>query len=303
MFGSDEYQLLDFGGGRKLERFGRYLIDRPAPAAVSASRRNPDLWEGADARFEREAAQRGRWVFARHMAAAWPIQFGPMMLELKFTEHGQVGLFPEQARNWDWIAERILAAGRPLSVLNLFAYTGGSTLAAAAVGAEVTHVDSATTVVTWARRNVAASHMEDAPIRWIAEDVLKFARRELKRGHFYDAVILDPPSYGHGPKGEPWKLGEQLGELLDVCWKLTARGRSFLLLTCHSGELAVAEGLLKSAITQAPQLRQEGRIEASDMFLASVGGGRLHAGASVRWSAAEGAAPVRSAAGRASGNR
>jgi 23S rRNA (cytosine1962-C5)-methyltransferase len=303
MFASDEYQLLDFGSARKLERFGPYVIDRPAPAAVGASQRNPDLWAQADARFERESGQRGHWSFARHMAAAWPIQFGPMTLGLKFTDFGQVGLFPEQARNWDWIADQVCAAGRSLKVLNLFAYTGGSTLAAAAAGAEVTHVDAATNVVAWARRNVAASRMEDAPIRWIAEDVTKFARRELKRGHRYDAVILDPPNYGHGPKGEPWKLGEQLGELLDVCWALTAHSRHFLLLTCHSGELASADGLLKLAITQAPQLRHEGKIVASDMYLPSATGGRLHCGASVRWNATAAVKPVDAAKSRAPGDR
>jgi 23S rRNA (cytosine1962-C5)-methyltransferase len=285
MFASDEYQLIDFGSARKLERFGAYVIDRPAPAAGHMRPRDPELWEQADARFDREAGQRGRWSFRRQISAAWPIQFGPMTLGLKFSDHGQVGLFPEQAANWNWIADEVSAADEPLSVLNLFGYTGGSTLAAAAVGAEVTHVDSANNVVAWARRNVATSRMEGAPIRWITEDALTFMRRELKRGRQYDAVILDPPAYGHGPKGQRWKLDEHLGELLDACWKLTERRRHFVLLTCHSGELATAEGLLKAAITFTPQMRNHGKIAASDMVLTSADGGRLHAGAVVRWCA------------------
>jgi 23S rRNA (cytosine1962-C5)-methyltransferase len=283
MFVSDEYELLDFGAGRKLERFGAYVVDRPAPAAAQSRPRDAQLWEQADARFDRAAGQRGLWTFRRQISAAWPIHFGPMTLGLKFSDFGQVGLFPEQAANWNWIAEQVSTADAPLSVLNLFGYTGGSTLAAAALGAEVTHIDSANNVVAWARRNVATSHMESAPIRWITEDAVTFMRRELKRGRQYHAVILDPPAYGHGPKGQRWKLDEQLGELLDLCWQLTEVGRHFILLTCHSGELATAEGLLKATITSAPQFRDGGKIAASDMYLLTAAGARLHAGAAVRW--------------------
>lgn len=285
MFVSDQYQLLDFGAGRKLERFGACVTDRPSPAAASAERRGGDAWARADARYERVQGARGRWSFERDVAAAWPIQFGPMTLELKFTDSGQVGLFPEQAGNWEWIADQVRAAGRPLRVLNLFAYTGGSTLAAAIAGAHVTHVDSATNVVAWARRNAAASHLENAPIRWIVDDAVKFARRELKRGRRYDAVMLDPPSYGHGPRGEAWTLGERLGELLEVCWALTVGTRAFLLLTCHSGALGSGNVLREAAISHAPDLAREGKLEAGDMALTSSAGARLHAGASVRWSA------------------
>jgi 23S rRNA (cytosine1962-C5)-methyltransferase len=285
MFASDAYQLLDFGASRKLERFGPYVIDRPEQAAGFAKPRSAELWLEADARFDRDAGPRGQWTFNRQIAAAWPIQFGPMTLGLRFTESGQVGLFPEQAPNWDWVANQAIAAGGPIKVLNLFGYTGGSTLATAAVGAEVTHVDAAANVVAWARRNVAASGMEAAPIRWITEDAITFMRRELKRGNSYEAVVLDPPAYGHGPKGQRWKLSEQLGEILELCLDLTAHDRRFLLLTCHSGELVVAERLLKAAITSAPAIRDYGRIEGSDLYLASTAGRRMHCGAAVRWCA------------------
>ncbi len=285
MFESDEYELLDLGAGRKLERFGPYTIDRPSPAAATAKRGAAELWEQADARFERQAGQRGRWTFRRQIAATWPIQFGPMKLGLRFSDFGQVGIFAEQAANWDWIAAQVGANDEPMRVLNLFGYTGASSLAAAAVGAEVTHVDAARNVVAWARRNAATSHMEQAPIRWIAEDALTFMRRELKRRRQYDAVILDPPAYGHGPKGQEWKLADQLGELLELCLELMGNGGRFLLLTAHSGELSGAEGLLKAAITSAPGLQRRGKIMASDMFLHSTSGGKLHCGAVVRWTA------------------
>ncbi len=283
MFASGEYQLLDFGAGRKLERFGPYVLDRPAPGAAEAAPRKFELWPDADATYERGGAQQGRWHFNRLLDESWPVRHGELTLILKFTDSGQVGLFPEQAKNWDWIAEQVRSAGRPLQVLNLFAYTGGSTLAAAAAGAEVVHVDAATSVVAWARANAEASGLADAPIRWIAEDAVKFARRELKRGHRYDAVILDPPGYGHGPRGETWKLEQHLGELLGVCLELTAENRQFILLTCHSGVLATAAGLLKATLEHAGELRNEGSLESRDVVLASAAGGQLPCGSGVRF--------------------
>ncbi|HEX3726952.1 MAG TPA: class I SAM-dependent methyltransferase, partial [Pirellulales bacterium] len=233
MFTTDQYQLLDFGRGRKLERFGAYLLDRPAPAAELAERRDAAAWQQAAARYER-AGRGGQWNFHGKLAPTWIIRSSCSAFNLKFSRFGQVGLFPEQTASWSFIGQQVRAAGRPIKVLNLFAYTGGSTLVAAAMGALVTHVDAASSVVSWARQNALASGLANAPIRWITDDVLKFARRELKRGEQYDAVVLDPPSYGHGPHGERWKLEDQLGELLDVCLKLMSRESQFLLLTCHS---------------------------------------------------------------------
>ena len=250
MFTSDEYQLLDFGAGRKLERFGPYVLDRPSPAAANAERMRPELWPQAAARYKR-TAEAGGWVREGEIAEPWTIAAGPLRFELKLTEAGHLGVFVEQAANWAWIAEQVRAAERPFTVLNLFAYTGGSTLAAAAAGASVVHVDAAANVVAWARRDAAASGLAERPIRWIAEDALRFARRELKRGRQYDAVILDPPAYGHGPRGEPWKLEEHLPELLDLCFALTSARRAFVLLTCHSGEFAAPRVLADSLREQS----------------------------------------------------
>jgi 23S rRNA (cytosine1962-C5)-methyltransferase len=305
----DPFQLLDFGDGRKLERFGAYVFDRPAPAAEHARRRSKEQWTTAVARYDREHGQNGRWSATTGgtvpilrsprskmglppflgAESAWQIQYGPITLELKLTESGHLGAFPEQAENWDWIARQVRTAASPIKVLNLFAYTGASTLAAAAAGAEVTHVDAAAGVVAWARRNAELSGLAHAPIRWITDDATKFARRELKRGRSYDAVILDPPSYGHGPRAETWKLEEHLDELLALCWELMAGEGRFLLLTCHSGELAFGSPLTRRVMALGSVLRDSGRLVGEDMALRSLAGEILHCGAAVRWSRLEAA--------------
>lgn len=234
MFAADQYQLLDFGAGRKLERFGGFLVDRPAPAADNAGKSDAAAWRLADARYERRTDQTGTWSPPRTLPAAWTIQHPQCTLELRPTPFGHLGLFAEQAENWNWIAERVAGATRPLRVVNLFAYTGGSTLSAARAGAQVVHVDAAKNTVSWARRNARHSNLADAPIRWIVEDARKFVEREVRRGNRYEAVILDPPSYGHGPKNEVWRIEQDLIPLLQLCRQVTAADPAFFLLTCHS---------------------------------------------------------------------
>jgi 23S rRNA (cytosine1962-C5)-methyltransferase len=280
-----DYLLIDFGAGRKLERFGRHLVDRPSQEATGVAQRDPAAWAKWNARYERGTSARGTWSFARERLVRWPVSFGALTVELKPTDSGQVGLFPEQIEQWAWIAEQVRAAERPLRVLNLFAYTGGSTLAAALAGATVTHVDAAKGAVAWARRNAATSGVDASRVRWITDDAAKFARRELQRGHGYDAVILDPPSYGHGPRGEAWKLDEHLDGLLDTCWNLTTRSRAFVLLTCHSGQLAFAGGLRDALLARAPAAARRQGVDASEMALRSAAGATMHVGACARWSA------------------
>jgi 23S rRNA (cytosine1962-C5)-methyltransferase len=238
---SEDYALLDFGDGRKLERFGQFILDRPCPATEGGRRADPQTWSKATARFEltgeQRGGQRGQWSPTGALPESWTIAIDTLRFEIKPTDFGHVGLFPEQIANWRWIAEQITKAAqsnaRP-KVLNLFAYTGGSTLAAAAAGAEVVHVDSSRAAVAWARRNAELSGLSAAPIRWIVEDAPRFVRRELARGNRYDAVILDPPSYGHGPAGEAWKLENDLPALLSNCLALPAGRPNFILLTCHT---------------------------------------------------------------------
>jgi 23S rRNA (cytosine1962-C5)-methyltransferase len=308
MFCSADYQLLDFGEGRKLERFGSYVLDRPAPAAERIARSQPEVWRQATVRFETVGDQRGgargRWIPDQALSERWNIGFDPLRFELKPTDFGHLGVFPEQAANWDWIARQIrgaaTASGAPadgdagrskLKILNLFAYTGGSTLAAAASGSEVVHVDSARGTVAWARRNAELSGLAEAPVRWIVEDAARFVRRELDRKNYYDAVILDPPSYGHGPAGETWKLEDQLGDLLADCARLTAGRRRFILLTCHTPSISPAAAReLLTATFQSAALQSAAdsdfsadRVGVGELSLQSVAGGLLPCGVVARW--------------------
>ena len=282
MFDATQYQLLDFGDGRRLERFGSLVLDRPCPAAESMRPADPRAWSSAAARFERVDAEQGRWILHGNPLRQWTIDHGRTHLELKRTDFGHVGVFPEQAPNWDWIAEQVRrvppnAAGA-MKVLNLFAYTGGSTLAAAAAGAAVTHVDAAKNIVAWARRNAELSGLVEAPIRWIGEDAVKFADREVRRGNRYDAVVLDPPSYGHGPHGEVWRLAEDLPRLLGLCAQLTAPRPRFVLLTCHTPGFSPAQlrELLVAAFGSAD-------VDAATLELLAATGQSLSSGVAARW--------------------
>jgi 23S rRNA (cytosine1962-C5)-methyltransferase len=287
MFPSSEYELLDFGAGRKLERFGPVILDRPVPAAYGHEFQSPILWRSAHARFElgnleQSATARGRWVPRDRLPEPWRISHGKQQFDLKLTEFGHVGVFPEQAANWDWVVtecNRLRLA--EMRVLNLFAYTGGSTLAAASAGAAVTHVDAARNIVGWARRNAELSELSKAPLRWIVDDALKFARRELRRKQHYDGVILDPPSYGHGPAGEVWKLDEHLPELLSVCRELLGSQPSFALLTCHSPDYDSAR--LSACFVAAGFAQTAAEVDAGKLWLATGDGRKLHAGCFARW--------------------
>jgi 23S rRNA (cytosine1962-C5)-methyltransferase len=280
MFSASEYQLVDFGAGRKLERFGPYLVDRPAPGAPSAGPADPAAWPAAVARYDRAAGTEGTWTTAADLPATWSVRWRQLAFELKLTEFGHLGLFPEHAGSWPWLADRIAHAGRELTVLNLFAYTGGATLAMAAAGARVVHVDSARGTVAWARRNAEQSGLSAAPIRWIVEDAPKFVRRELTRGNRYDAVVLDPPSYGHGPKGEPWKFDVGLAALVRDCFELTRDRLQFLLLSCHTPGFSAraAHDLFVAAAAGAA-----GRVATLPVELSSSCGRRLSCGISARW--------------------
>jgi 23S rRNA (cytosine1962-C5)-methyltransferase len=280
-----DYELLDFGDGRKLERFGEYVLDRPSPAATG-NRQQSALWNSADARFElansgKSGPQRGDWKLNGDVPASWLVRFGELQLELKRTDFGHVGVFAEQIENWTWIRECVASGSPTPTVLNLFAYTGGSTLAAAAAGAAVTHVDAAANVVAWARRNAELSGRAAAPIRWITEDARKFAQRELKRGRRYDAVILDPPSYGHGPSGEVWKIDEHLEELLQVCCELTGSQPRFVLLTCHAPGYDAAR--LQDELMSAGFECRIDEMDSGDLLLTTADGRGLASGVFARF--------------------
>jgi len=287
---TSEYELLDFGHGRKLERFGPVVLDRPSPAAEAVDKAQSELWRDATARYDGSRTGDGTWRPnpEKWMPADWHFahdRTAQFRFKLDALPSGQVGVFLEQRENWDWIARQVAkprtVGVRAPRVLNLFAYSGGSTLSAAVAGAEVVHVDAARNMVDRARQNAELSGLGDRPIRWITEDAVKFCRRELKRGNRYDAVILDPPTYGHGPKGEAWKIGEHLLPLLEMCGELTAESRAFVLLTCHSpgigpAELAayLADGIFGHC-GQPPA--------AGELFLEAINGRKLPSGVFARW--------------------
>ena len=234
MFASDQYALLDFGEGRKLERFGEFVLDRPALAAKGRPKR-PRLWDAADSRFERALkGQQGRWEDRTEFPDSWSIRWQHLCLELKRNPYGHLGVFPEQSENWAWLGQQGTTRDRPLQLLNLFAYTGGATLAAASAGASITHVDAAENMVQRARRNASASSLETANIRWIVDDAVSFVDREIRRERIYDGVILDPPAYGHGGNHRIWQFERDLPKLLSQCWQLTAGMPKLFLFTCHA---------------------------------------------------------------------
>ncbi|QDV26181.1 class I SAM-dependent methyltransferase [Aureliella helgolandensis] len=228
----ESYQLLDFGSGRKLERLGGQLLDRPCPAAEGFQRNGQVDWSKADLRLDRRGKPIGP---GPRELPVWEARYQDIEFGLKLTPFGHVGLFPEQHVNWQWLTQQApLPYSRPLRALNLFGYTGGTTLALAAHGIEVVHVDASSPAVAWARRNAEASQLQERPIRWIVEDARKFVRRELKRGNRYDIVVMDPPSFGHGPSGVRWDMQSHLPALLADCLQLLATETARLLVTGHS---------------------------------------------------------------------
>lgn len=230
-----DYELLDSGGGLKLERFGRYTFVRPEPQAMWRPALPEKSWQAADAVFQGAGEEEGgRWQFRRQLEPRWIMTYKHLRFWVEPTTFRHLGVFPEHAGHWDWMAERIQGAGRPVRVLNLFGYTGLATLAAASAGASVTHVDASKKVVAWARENQALSGLSDRPVRWIVDDALKFVQREVRRGARYDGLLIDPPKFGRGPKGEIWKIYDSLPELLSACSQVLSPEPLFVILTVYA---------------------------------------------------------------------
>lgn len=278
------YRLLASGAGRKLERFGEATIDRPSAAALWPQR-DPEAFGAADARFERDASGRGRWHHRRAFPEPWTMEHAGIRWQLRANDFGHVGVFPEQEENWRWLAAetaRARAAGVIPEVLNLFGYTGGSTLACARAGGSVCHVDASKTSVRIARENAEGSGLAGAPIRWIVEDALLFLDREIRRGRRYHGVILDPPSYGRGRSGEVWQLEEQAMELIARCREAMGDDPRFFLLTGHSPGFTPL--VLRNLVGEV----LEGTPESGEMAIPGADGRALPSGAFARWSAGGG---------------
>ena len=245
-----DYALLDTSSGEKLERWGGHILIRPDPQIIWKTEKNHPAWKQAEARYLRSAKGGGEWETYRKTEESWQISYRDLTFKIQPTGFKHTGLFPEQAVNWNWFGKRIRAQKRPVSVLNLFAYTGGATLACASAGASVCHVDASKGMVAWARENAALSGLADKPVRWIVDDCEKFVQREIKRGRRYDAVIMDPPSYGRGPGGEVWKLEEQIYGLLQTCSRVLSDDPLFFVLNSYTTGLSpsVMQYLLGTAV-------------------------------------------------------
>ena len=276
-----DYELLDCGGGEKLERWAKQYLVRPDPQAIWETPHKNPAWKRANARYLRSQTGGGHWE-KKALPESWQIHYGELTFQVKPMNFKHTGLFPEQAVNWDFVMDKIRNAGRPIRVLNLFAYTGGATVACAKAGASVCHVDAAKGMVAWARENAASSGLADAPIRWIIDDCAKFVEREIKRGRRYDAVIMDPPSYGRGPSGEIWKLEKDLYPFLKLVAGVLSDEPLFFLINSYTTGLApsVLTCLLDTVVTP----RYGGHTVSEELGLPVTDSGIvLPCGASGRW--------------------
>ena len=275
MFDPSEYQLLDFGDNEKLENIGGIVVRRQTPSAIG-KRQRCELWETAQIRFVRSGDSSG-WIGEGH--ERWQVQFQGRKFSLRQTPTGQVGVFPEQAENWDWISG-LQGDLSGMQALNLFGYTGGTTMALANRGANVVHVDAAKSVVNWARLNASQSGLESASIRWIVEDVMTFVQREINRGNRYHIVVADPPSFGRGPNGETWKIQRDFPELIKKLVQLTDGCCKMLLMTCHT--IGFEHEKLKILVSDAFG-RKRNSSESFQMSLVASSGMHLPSGTCVRW--------------------
>ena len=240
MWLSDEwkdYEVIDTSSGEKLERWGKYILVRPDPQVIWTTPKQHPLWRKYDAKYSRSNTGGGKWSNLR-LPEQWQVHYKELTFNVKPMNFKHTGVFPEQAANWDFAMEKIRTAGRPISVLNLFAYTGGATIACAAAGASVCHVDAAKGMVAWAKENARSSGLEDKPVRWIVDDCGKFVEREIRRGRRYDAIIMDPPSYGRGPSGEVWKLEENLYPFVELVSKVLSDTPLFVIINSYTTGLA-----------------------------------------------------------------
>ena len=277
-----DYEVIDTGDGEKLERWKDIILRRPDPQAIWPKQK-PGLWTKADAHYHRSTKGGGEWEFFKKLPERWSVKYGELEFYVRPTGFKHTGLFPEQAVNWDWMANLIRRAGRPVRVLNLFGYTGGATCACAAAGAHVTHVDAAKGMVQWAGENRKLSGIDETCVRWIVDDALKFVQREERRGNRYQGILMDPPSYGRGPGGEVWKLENELFGLVSACEKVLAEDALFMLINSYTTGLQPA--VLNNMLTMTVQRRHGGRVTADEIVLPVTAGGVLPCGASGRWSA------------------
>lgn len=277
--GWQDFEVLETGAGMKKERWGDVVLVRPDPQVIWP-RRSTD-WGDCAAIYHRSSSGGGRWEFRRPLPEAWTIRYGELTFRIRPTNFKHTGLFPEQAANWDWFSRKIRDAGRPIRLLNLFGYTGGATVAAAAAGASVTHVDAAKGMVQWCRDNVALSGLAAAPVRYLVDDCVKFVAREHRRGSRYDAIVMDPPSYGRGTSGEVWKLEDDLFGLVKAACGLLGDRPLFVLLNAYTTGLSPTV----LAMLLGPSVGAPGCVSCGEIGLPVTQGGLLPCGTFARWEA------------------
>lgn len=262
-----DYECLDAGGGEKVERWGNVILRRPDPQAIWTAVYNEQYWLNPDGFYHRSAKGGGFWDFSKKLKDMWTINYRDLTFKVSPTNFKHTGLFPEQAINWDYMIDKIKGANRPIKVLNLFAYTGGATMACAYAGAtEVVHVDAARGMVEWAKENMHLSKLDDKKIRFIVDDCLKFVEREARRGIKYDAIIMDPPSYGRGPNGEVWKFEDSIYDLIDACLQILSDEPLFVLINSYTTGISstVLENILKTTILKK---HPNGKVDAGEIGL------------------------------------
>ena len=282
--GWKDYEVIDTGGGEKLERWGRIILRRPDPQTIWPVR-DERSWTNPDGFYHRSEKGGGSWTFSRRLPEKWTIGYKGLSFYVRPTGFKHTGLFPEQAVNWDWMSGLIREANRPIRVLNLFGYTGGATLACAMAGAHVTHVDAAKGMVQWAGENRVLSGVNEKNVRWIVDDALKFVLREQRRSSAYEGILMDPPSYGRGPGGEVWKLENELFSLVDECQKLLSDKPLFMLINSYTTGLQPA--VLSNILEMTAAKNRRGEVSSAEVVLPVTRGGVLPCGASGRWRSVE----------------
>ena len=261
----EDYKIIDMADGQKLEKWGDVILSRPDPQIVWKNKSYPEEWKKANAIYSRSKTGGGSWEYKKKVPSAWQIKYKDLTFNIKPMGFKHTGLFPEQAVNWDWMRDKIKNSKREIKVLNLFAYTGGATVACLSAGASVCHVDSSKGMVTWAKENVTSSGLADKKVRYIVDDVVKFVNREIRRGNKYDAIIMDPPSYGRGANGEVWQFEDSIYDLVELCTKVLSDKPLFFLINSYT--TGISSSVLSNILNLTISKRYKGKVESGEIGL------------------------------------
>ena len=260
-----DYKILDMADGQKLEKWGDVILSRPDPQIIWKSKSYPEKWKNINATYHRSKTGGGSWEFTKKMPQQWRIKYKELTFNIKPMGFKHTGIFPEQAVNWDWMIEKIRNAKRDIKVLNLFAYTGGATVACSYAGASVCHVDSSKGMVAWAKDNIKSSGLEERPVRYIVDDVVKFVNREIRRGNKYDAIIMDPPSYGRGANGEVWQFENNIYDLVELCAKVLSDNPLFFLINSYT--TGISSKVLEDILNLTINKEYNGKVTSGEIGL------------------------------------